>query len=103
MKLTPENLIKIALAILLLLCLFQMPYGYYQFFRFVALVGFAVLAYYEYVRKNIPLVIMFVVLVLLFQPLVKIPLRRQAWIIVDVVVDVGLILTLFVQKYEKYS
>jgi hypothetical protein len=91
MKLTPEKLIKIALAVLLLLCLFHMSFGYYQLFRFTAVVGFAVLAYYEYKRKNIPLVIVFVELALLFQPLVKVALGRHTWNIVDVVVAVRLL------------
>jgi hypothetical protein len=100
MKLTAETLIKIALAVLLILCLFHMPYGYYQFFRFAAIIGFAILAYYEYERKNIPLVIVFVALALLFQPLVKVALGRQVWNIVDVIVAVGLIVTVFVRKPE---
>jgi hypothetical protein len=100
MSVRSENLIKIALAVLFMLCLFHMPFGYYQLFRFVAVVGFAVLAYYEYERKNIPLVIVFVGLALLFQPLVKVAMGRQAWNIVDVVVAVGLIVTIFLQKQK---
>jgi len=100
MSVRSENLIKIALAVLFVLCLFHMPFGYYQLFRFVAVVGFAVLAYYEYERKNIPLVIVFVGLALLFQPLVKVAMGRQAWNIVDVVVAVGLIVTIFLQKQK---
>ena len=98
MKFTTENLIKIALAALLLICLFQMPYGFYQLFRYIALVGFAILAYYEYERKHIPLVIVFAGLVLLFQPVAKVALGRQAWMVVDVVVAAGLILMAFVRK-----
>jgi hypothetical protein len=93
MKLTTENLIKIALAVLLLICLFQMPYGFYQLFKYIALVGFAILAYYEYERKNIPLVIVFMGLVLLFQPVAKVALGRQAWMVVDVVVAAGLVVS----------
>jgi len=77
LKLTTENIIKIALAVLLLICLFHMPYGYYQIFKVIAMIGFAILAYYEYERKDIPLVIGLVALALLFQPLAKVPLGRQ--------------------------
>lgn len=101
MKPTPETLIKIALVVLLLLCLFNMPYGYYQLVRFVMVVGFAILAYYQYERKNIPLVIVFVGLVFLFQPVWKVALGRQIWNIVDVVVAVGLVVMVFVQKQKK--
>ena len=101
MKSSPENLIKLALAALLLICLFHMPYGYYQLVRFIAVVGFAILAYYEYERKSIPLVIVFVGLMVLFQPLATIPLGRQVWNVVDVVLAVGLVVTVFVTKAKK--
>jgi hypothetical protein len=78
-----------------------MPYGYYQLFRFAAVVGFAILAYYEYERKNIPLVILFVGLALLFQPLVKVALGRHTWNIVDVVVAAGLILITVIQNQKE--
>lgn len=98
MKLTTENIIKIVLAILLLICLFDLPYGYYQLIRYIAMVGFALLAYYEYERKNIPMVIVFVGLAILFQPLLKITLGRQVWNIMDVIIAIGLIGSIFVRK-----
>jgi hypothetical protein len=98
MKLSTETLIKIGLAVLLLICLFQMPYGYYQLIRYVALVGFSVLAYYEFERKNIPVGILFIGAAFLFQPVVKIPLGRDVWMIVDVVLAIGLIVSLFLKK-----
>lgn len=94
MKLNTENLIKLALAGLLLICLFQMPYGYYQLVRFVSVIGFAILAYYEYERQNMPMVIVFVGMIVLFQPLAKIPLGRELWIVVDVIVAAGLVITI---------
>jgi hypothetical protein len=41
-------IIKIGLATLFFICLADMPYGYYQFVRFVALIGFGILAYKAY-------------------------------------------------------
>jgi len=101
MKLTTETIIKIALVLLSLICLFHLPYGYYQLIRYIALVGFAILAYYEYERKNIPMAIVYIGLVLLFQPIAKVTLGRQVWNIVDVVVAVGLIVTIFLQKFNS--
>ena len=98
LQLSTESLTKIGLATLILICLFQLPYGYYQLLRFLFVVGFAILAYYEYERKNIPLVIVYVALMVLFQPLATIPLGRQLWMIVDVVVAVGLIVSVFLTK-----
>jgi hypothetical protein len=39
-----EIIIKIILSLLLFLCLLPMPYGYFQFVRFAAMVGFGYLA-----------------------------------------------------------
>jgi hypothetical protein len=101
MKPTPENLIKIVVATLLLICLFHMPYGYYQLVRFIAVVGFAILAYYEYERKNIPMVIVYLGLAVLFQPLATIPLGRQVWIIVDIVLAAGLVISIFAKNSKS--
>jgi hypothetical protein len=95
MKFSPENLIKIALAILLVVCIFHLPYGYYQLLRYLAVVGFAFLAYYEYYRKSTPMVILYVALAVLFQPLYKFSLGRDVWVVVDVAVAAGLILLFF--------
>jgi len=65
------------------------------------MVGFAILAYYSYERKNIPIVILFVALALLFQPLSKVPLGRHSWIIIDILVSVGLVISVVVQNQTK--
>lgn len=84
--------IKIILSILLLLCLFDMPYGFYQLIRFVALVGFSVLA--NQYRENKIMMLVFISLALLFQPFFKISLGRTLWNIVDVLVAIFLLISL---------
>ena len=84
--------IEIILAVLLLLCLAPMPYGYYQFVRFVAMVVFAVMAYRYYEEKKNQLAIVFGALALLFQPFIKVALGKAMWNVVDVVVAIALIL-----------
>lgn len=79
------------LAILLFLCLADMPYGYYQFVRFAAAAFFVYAAYEENESGSKELVIVFVVLAILFQPFFKITLGRTLWNIVDVVVGLGLL------------
>jgi len=89
------TLIKIVLAILLFVCLLDMPYGFYQLVRFVALVGFAVLAYKANEQENKTEFIIYIALAILFQPIFKIALGRMIWNIFDVIVGVGLVLTIF--------
>jgi len=89
-----EKLIKLILAILFFICLAKMPYGYYEFIRFTALVGFAYLAYKSYKDGNKGMSFIYAALAILFQPLFKIYLGRQLWNIVDVAVGIFLLVTI---------
>lgn len=93
-----EKLIKIILAILFFLCLLDMPFGFYQLVRFLALVGFVLLAYKASTENKTNEMIIYIGLALLFQPFFKIALGRTIWNIVDVIVGISLIITLFIPK-----
>ena len=97
MKLNLNNAIKVILAILFLLCLADMPYGFYQFIRFAGLIGFAILAYQANVQGRQKEMLIYIGLALLFQPFLKIALGRQIWNIVDLVVGLGLLLSVFLK------
>lgn len=90
--------IKIILAILFFVCLLDMPYGYYQFVRFAGLVGFVILAYQANLQGRQTETIIYSALALLFQPFFKIALGRQIWNIVDVVIGLGLLISLFTKS-----
>ena len=89
--------LKLILAILLLLCLAPMPYGYYQLVRFAGLIGFGVLAYSAHQEDKQTEMIIYGALALLFQPFFKIALGRELWNIVDVIVGIGLLVSIFIQ------
>jgi hypothetical protein len=95
MNLNLSNNIKIVLAVLFFLCLADMPYGFYQFVRFAGLIGFVILAYQAHEQGRQTELIIYGGLALLFQPFFKIALGRQMWNIVDVVVGIGLIISIF--------
>lgn len=92
-----DKAIKIILAILFFICLAELPYGYYQFVRFVALVGFAILAYQASEKENKTEMIIYICLAILFQPLIKISLGREIWNVVDVIAGVGLLVSIFIK------
>lgn len=99
-----ERTIKILLAILFFLCLADMPYGYYQFVRFVGLIGFVILAYQAYEQGRQTEMIIYGGLGVLFQPFLKIALGREIWNIVDVIVGIGLLVSVLIKNklpYEK--
>lgn len=95
--------IKIILAILFFLCLADMPYGYYQLVRFVGLVGFSVLAYHAFEQGRQTEMTIYCGLALLFQPFFKITLGREIWNIVDVIVGIGLLISIFMKSKESPS
>lgn len=87
--------IKIILAGLFLLCLFDMPYSYYIFVRFAGMIGFAWLAWLEEEKspRNI-IFVLFIASAILINPLFKIALGRSIWNIIDVIWALFLLLTL---------
>lgn len=96
-----NRLIKLLLALLFFLCLLDMPYGFYQFVRFTAMLGFTLLAYQANEKENKTEMIIYISLAILFQPLIKISLGRNIWNFVDVIVGIGLILSVLCRSKEK--
>ena len=96
-----KNILKIIISVLLLLCLLKMPYGYYQLVRLVSFASFLVIANFAYKEKQINLMYLFIFFAILFQPFIKVALGRQIWNIVDVVVAVLLIGSMFYKKLHK--
>lgn len=100
-KLSIMNYFKIVLAVLLLLCLLDMPYGFYILIRYVATVVFGYMAYSYYQENKNELAIAAGALAVLFQPLVKFALGRFVWNVVDVVAAVALIVLVFVETKNR--
>ena len=89
------NIIKIILAVLFFICVAKMPYGYYQLVRFIALIGFALLAYFANENGSKIETVIFIALAILFQPIIKIALGRSLWNIIDIIVGACLTLSIF--------
>lgn len=96
-----ESILKVLFSILLFVCLFDMPYGYYQLVRFLALIFFGILAYKANQQNKQTETIVYGSLALLFQPIYKISLGRELWNIVDVIVGIGLLISLFYKRKKS--
>lgn len=92
-----QAIIKIILSILFFLCLLQMPYGYFQAVRFIGMLGFILLAYFSSQQNDKIEVIIYIALALLFQPFFKVALGRTIWNIMDVILGIGLIISIFMK------
>jgi len=96
-----DKAVKIILAILFFICLAELPYGFYQFVRFAALVGFTILAYQANEKENKTEMIIYICLAILFQPLIKISLGREIWNVVDVIVGLALLVSIFIKPKSE--
>ena len=92
--------LKIIIAVVLLLCLFPLPFGYYELVRLGGMVCFVVLAYQSYQQKQEGWTVAYAALALLFQPFFKIALGRDVWNVVDIVVAGLLLWTMWKEKSE---
>jgi hypothetical protein len=95
-----ENIIKIVLSILFLVCLLDMPYGYFQLVRFLGMVGFAILAYNNY-QKNQTLFVIWLASAILINPIFKIALGRGLWNVVDIIWAIVLLASIFFNKTKN--
>lgn len=88
-------------AVLLLLCLFDMPYGYYTLIRYVGMIVFGVLALFYIMSEHTEIGLVCAAIAVLFQPFVKFALGRTMWNVVDVLCAIVLIGLIVYEKFNK--
>ncbi len=93
-----RNILKAILALLFFLCLLDMPYSFYILVRYAAFIGFALLAYDASKQNYKTAVIIYIAVALLFQPFYKIVLGRFLWNIVNVIIGLGLVLSILTNR-----
>ena len=85
--------LKIGLALLSLLCILDMPYGFYQLYRFLAFSIFLFIAYKE--RSSEEWMFFWILSAILVQPIFKIALGRIIWNIMDIIWAIILMISAF--------
>lgn len=93
--------LKTGLAILLLLCLLDMPYGYFQLVRFLGMFGFIWLGLKDEARQELKY--FWFASAVLINPIIKIPLGRELWNVTDVIWAIVLLSTIFLIKKDNYG
>ena len=89
-----ETAIKVILSILFMVCLLDMPYGYFQLVRFLGMVGFVILAYNQYKKDQVWFTI-WLASAILINPIFKIALGRTIWNTIDVIWAILLTVSLY--------
>ena len=93
--------LKIFLTTLSLICVFDMPYGFYQLYRVVAMVCFSYLFYVEIENKGWNLI--WLISAILVQPIIKISIGRDLWNIIDIIFAILLIVSTLTINKKTYN
>jgi len=91
----------IVAAVFLLLALLDWPYGYYQLLRLVVTGAAAWTAYIAYDAKKQWLMVIFIIIALLFNPLAPVHLDRETWAGIDILCAIAFLVVIFIHKNEK--
>lgn len=98
-----NQLIKLFLIIILLLCFFKMPYTFYKFAEFGLFAGFIWLGYESYQRNDRFDVTVFFLLAILYNPFIDIPFPNIVWTIFNAFVIIGIILNIICSDENPYD
>ena len=88
----PKQVIYIAVG-LLFLGVFSLPYGYYMLLRLIIFGVFAWAAFLSFEQNEELLPWVFIIIAIIFNPIFKIYLPKEVWIIIDIVAGAILLLT----------
>lgn len=83
--------IGLILAILLIVCVLPLPYGYYMLVRFISMIYFIYAATIFINNKRIAFCIIAISIALLLQPFFRIVLSKPIWNFIDVIIAIILI------------
>jgi hypothetical protein len=78
-----------------------MSYSYFQLVRFIGFIGFIALANQAHKDNREKEMITYCILALLFQPFFKVVLGRQLWNVVDVLVGIWLLISMFIKEKKS--
>jgi len=80
--------IKAVIGLLFYFAIGHQPYSYYQLIKFVGFLGFAILTWIYYVRKNIVEAIVAALGAIFFNPFYKVTFTRDTWQEIDLYIFV---------------
>jgi len=97
-----KNIILLIAAAFLFLALIDgWPYGFFTLLRFAIFTGAAYIAWMAYEQQKEKWVWIFGFLAVLFNPFIVIHLNREIWSVIDFIVGVFMIVSVFVLKLEQ--
>jgi len=101
MNARPHLVLALAAALMLLLALADWPYGYYILLRWVVCGASVFVAVVSYAAQKIWAMWPFVLVAILFNPLVPIYLTRDIWAPIDIVCAVVFLISIVTLKQKS--
>lgn len=97
-----KNIATIISAVFLFLAMFSgWPYGFFTLLRFVVFAMTAYVAWIAYETKQEKWTWIFGSLAVIFNPFIPLYFGRSFWVIVDLIVAIFLIISIFVFRFSK--
>ena len=92
---------RILVAILLLLALLKLPIGYYTFLKIFIVIISLILVYKANDLKNQVWFILFLILAIIFNPIIPIYFNKLIWKIIDIFAAIIFLMSLYYLKFER--
>lgn len=86
---------------LLLIAVMPMPYGYYQFLRIAITLVVSINAFELYNKNKSTLLVMFVSIIILYNPIIPVHLSKETWMPINLLTAVFLGVFAFVHKNKE--
>lgn len=80
---------------MLLIAVLDLPYGYYTLLRIVVFIVAGIIAFLAFKNDKELLLILFGAISILYNPIIPVYLNKNTWIIIDVLVAVLFVLSIF--------
>ena len=78
------------LAVLVLIGILPLPYGYYVFLRITVFIFSCYMIYFLFSQEKIPMMVAFIIIAIVFNPIIQIFLSKELWVVIDILVAIFL-------------
>ncbi len=94
-----KNVVLFIAAVLLFLALINgLPYGFFTLLRFIIFASSTYIAWLTYAQEKQKWTLIFGLIAVLFNPFIPIYLNREIWVIIDILVGIFMLISIFILR-----
>lgn len=95
-----ERALKITVALFLILSAFTSSPDFDLLVGFIVIVALGILAYNSHLNKKLIEMMMYILIIGMFQPFYELPIEPKGWLVINLVVAVCLFISAFVSRLK---